>query len=784
MIRHIHWPLAVVCIAMAAAQAWAQVDANDQTEKAMKDAAAKVAPSVVRIETSGGQDMIVWTDRATGAPIRKVVGPTTGLVVDADGYIITSSFNFINKPTAIFVTVHGKGRSVAKVVATDASRMLTLLKVDLNGLQAPEAYPKKEIEVGLWSLAFGRTLNPNVDQAPSISAGIISAVGRIWGKAVQTDAKVSPNNYGGPLVGIDGRVMGVLVPASPQSEGEQAGIEWYDSGIGFAIPLEDINRVLPKLKAGTADKPVNLRGGVFGIQVQPNQYLAPPVISQVGPESAAEKAGIKDGDLVVSVNGKPLFTMAQFLHVIKPLYEGDAISMKVKRGDKEIDIPKVVLQGIQTAIEPGFLGILPMRDDPAEGLEIRYVYPDSPAAKAGLKFGDRIMKVGPASGKELIAFAGRDRFLAIMSQYSVNTDMKLEVKRKDGGKTDTITARLVAFTEDVPEELPKESTKKKALEKPKNPELKKGPIKVDPKKGPPMKDEPSPDKTKKVEGKKEEEKNEEEKKEAKKDEIKKIEIKKIEIKKDDDKKDIIKKVEIKKDEAKKDDEKKDEAKNDEAKKEEAKKEKVETGLLKRSNPALGHKYWVYVPSTYDPNVAHALVVWLHPAGREGRDADDMVNIWEDFCEYYNLIMLGPISENKNGWVPTESEGVISDINAVLGEYTIDKQRVIVHGSGIGGQMAYYLGFNARDQVRGVATVGAVLASQPKDLTPNQRLQFYIAAGQKDPILKDIMESKPKLTERKYSVVLRVINEKGKEYLNESPDAFREMLRWLDSLDRN
>ena len=69
-------------------------------------------------------------------------------------YVITSSFNFdSNKPTAIFVTVPGKGRSVAKVVATDESRMVTLLKVDLKGLEVPRSLPKKEIEVGLWSLA-------------------------------------------------------------------------------------------------------------------------------------------------------------------------------------------------------------------------------------------------------------------------------------------------------------------------------------------------------------------------------------------------------------------------------------------------------------------------------------------------------------------------------------------------------------------------------------------------------------------------------------------------------
>ncbi len=253
----------VLAMLFAVSAVRAQPDPNEETESAMKAAIAQVAPSVVRIETSGGQDIIVWTDPSSGAPIRKVVGPTTGLVVDADGYIISSSFNFANKPTAIFVTVPGKGRSVAKVVAVDQSRMLTLLKADdLKGLTVPKAFPKKEIEVGQWSLAIGRTLNPNVEQMPSVSAGIVSAVGRIWGRAVQTDAKVSPNNYGGPLVALDGRVMGVLVPASPQGEGDNAGIEWYDSGIGFAIPLDDINRVLAKLKAGTSDKQVTLRRAV------------------------------------------------------------------------------------------------------------------------------------------------------------------------------------------------------------------------------------------------------------------------------------------------------------------------------------------------------------------------------------------------------------------------------------------------------------------------------------------------------------------------------------------
>src|SRR5690606_17319965 len=112
----------------------------------------------------------------------------------------------------------------------------------------PPAFPKKEVRIGLWSLALGRALDPDIADTPSISIGIISAIGRIWGKAIQTDAKVSPTNYGGPLLSIDGRVFGVLVPASPQGDGETAGVEWYDSGIGFAVPLEDIFAVLPRLK--------------------------------------------------------------------------------------------------------------------------------------------------------------------------------------------------------------------------------------------------------------------------------------------------------------------------------------------------------------------------------------------------------------------------------------------------------------------------------------------------------------------------------------------------------
>src|SRR6202011_2289759 len=160
------------------------------------------------------------------------------------------------------------------------------------------ATPKKEIQVGRWSLALGRAWAA-LDGPPSISTGIVSALGRIYGKAIQTDAKVSPVNYGGPLVDLHGRVMGVLVPASPRGQDETAGVEWYDSGIGFAIPLEDINAVLPRLKQSK-----DLRKGLLGIYLQSTDiYGAVPTIASVGPDSSVLKAGIKAGDGVTEIGG-------------------------------------------------------------------------------------------------------------------------------------------------------------------------------------------------------------------------------------------------------------------------------------------------------------------------------------------------------------------------------------------------------------------------------------------------------------------------------------------------
>jgi S1-C subfamily serine protease/predicted esterase len=697
-------------------------DLEGLQEQAIKAAVAKVAPTVVAIETQGGTDVIIAGPQ--GQRIRKGSGPTTGLIVSADGYVITSAFNFANKPTSILVAVPGKKeRYVSKVVATDHVRMLTLLQLlNFNEKNAPipVAFPKNEVKVGMTALAIGRTLAVNVDDVPSVSQGIVSAIGRIWGRAVQTDAKVSPTNYGGPLIDLSGRVIGVLVPASPRAENETAGFEWYDSGIGFAMPLEDIYRVLSRMKAGK-----DLNKGLLGVAMKSNdQYDDAPVVGTVSPGSAAEGAGIKVNDHILEIDGKVVNNYAQVLHQLGSKYEGDSVSLKIQRDKETLEIKEAKLGSALAAFNQPFLGILPMRDDPEPGVEVRYVFPRSPAAEAGIKEGDRLTKIGPNEAT-LRPFPGRAELANTIGALRPGTQVVIELHAKGAKEAKKVTLRLGDYMDGIPEDLPVKASFEKALQ-PKKPVGGPGPMPKDKKED---KDKPKEDKDKPKEDAK--------------------------------------------------DEKKDE------KKEDKEKEKPTTGLFDRMNAARDRTYWVYVPENYDPNISYGIVLWLHPVNKgKKRDIEGIKRKWDDYCDDNKLILIAPVSENDTGWVANEMEFVNETIRTVSSSYTIDRRRIVAHGMGVGGQMAFYMGFAARDQVRGVATVGAVLTANPRERLANQPLSFFIAVGEKDPILEAVKESESKLKEYRYPVLMRQLKEKGHEYFDlDTEKTLKELVRWIDSLDR-
>jgi S1-C subfamily serine protease/predicted esterase len=433
-------------------------------EEAMKAAVARVAPATVQIETAAGRDIVA--SRAGEEHMRKGTGPTTGLIVSSDGYIISSAFNFADKPSAVFVAVPGRsGRQVAQVVANDHTRMLTLLKIDASGLPVPEVAPKNDMQVGQSVAALGRTW-VGADDMPSVSLGIVSAMGRIWGKAIQTDAKISPVNYGGPLIDLYGRVLGILVPASPNAQDETAGVEWYDSGIGFAIPLEDIMRVLPRLKAGH-----DLGRGLLGfVAKNPDIYGAPPAIGSILPHSTADQAGLKSGDVFTEINGRQVTRQAQVMHELGKLYEGDTISVKVRRANQLLSFENLKLSGAILSFPQSFLGILPMRDDNQKGVEVRYVFPDSPAQAAGLKPQDRLVGIAGASSTRFRFIASRDDLAEILGRALPGTPARLQVQHPDG-KIVILDVKLAEMPGIIPDKVPAQASKTHALNQPKPPAM-------------------------------------------------------------------------------------------------------------------------------------------------------------------------------------------------------------------------------------------------------------------------------------------------------------------------
>jgi serine protease Do len=719
MKRYAYLLLIIPIMPFTPAASLAAEDLDELQEKAIKTAVRKIAPCVVQIETQGGTELVPTGQRMPFAPagIRLGTGPTTGLIVHADGYVISSAFNFANKPNSILVAVPGhKERYVAEIIANDQTRMLTLLKlIGVNGkLPLPIAVPKSEMRIGQTALAVGRTLVGPSRPMPSVSVGILSALNRIWGKAIQTDAKVSPTNYGGPLIDLSGRVLGVLVPASPRAEGETAGFEWYDSGIGFAIPLEDINRVLPQMLKGTAKEVVTLKRGLLGITLQQKQgqdeYSAPVILAAVSPASAAEKCGLKPGDIIKAIDGKAIENQAQLRQILGPKYEGETVTLKIQRGKEEIQLA-VKLEGAVASYPQPFLGILPMRDDPEPGVEVRFVYPDSPADKAGIKVGDRIMRIGrevPGAPLHLQPIAGRDQMMDLLDATVPGLELSFEVKRGDGKKTETLKIKLDQVPDLVPSkaQLPQKASVKKALIQPKGV----GPADL--------------------------------RKQGNSNPPRKQGL--------DDK-------------------------------------KAETGFLKRTTAAADHTYWIYVPENYDPNIAHAVLVWLHPPGKnKEKDFDNFWQSWQFPCEDYHIILVCPKAESERGsWTQSEAEFVQEAVRTVSDAYTVDRRRIIAHGMDQGGEMAFALGFRSRGLFRGVATTGAALSGNPRDKVPNQPLSFFLVVGDKDPLRDAVKETKTKLIEKKYPVIYREIPNLGRQYIDGrlGIDTLEELARWIDSLDR-
>jgi serine protease Do len=286
-------------------------------------ALARIRPCVVTIESFGG---ITATEGVIGGIRQQGEGNTTGLIISPDGLVVTSLFNFNRSPRIITVILADGQRKMATILGRDLSRNLCLLQLqDVANLPTPEWVPQNEIEVGQYAVSLGVGYG---DTRPAVAVGIISATNRIGGRAIQTDANISPANYGGPLVDIEGRVFGVCVPLSPGGLSSSAGVEWYDSGIGFAISLHGMGWWIDRMKAGDDIFP-----GIIGVTVIDNPNGPGLQVVRAIEGSAAAQADLRKDDVLLEVDQQPLKTQADLMNIVKRLTSGHQLTLKVQRGD-------------------------------------------------------------------------------------------------------------------------------------------------------------------------------------------------------------------------------------------------------------------------------------------------------------------------------------------------------------------------------------------------------------------------------------------------------------------
>lgn len=378
-------------IAVLAHAAICHETVGDELGVAVRSSIESVADSIVRIRTigsSGGDELVVSS---------KV---TTGVIVSERGEVVTSSFGFGGQPATILVEDSKGDRVAARIVATDHLRKLVLLQCEEGQFQPARFAQTRWPAIGAYSIAAGR-LYPG--PSPAASVGVISAIRRIHGIAIQTDAKVSPVNYGGPLLDLTGAVTGILVPLSPRDTGEgiNAGVEWYDSGIGFAIPAVDVLETIALLRSG--EDRIN---GRLGVAFSTENPLAETfAISAVHPSSPADQVGLKKGDIILSANDIPCGRFGILQSVIKSSYANNTIKLEIQRGDKQTSVELRLAEKLEK-LSQAFLGLVPVRRSTADGQPAIscVVLPDTPLASTGAPSRILITKWNGKAVKSLAAF--------------------------------------------------------------------------------------------------------------------------------------------------------------------------------------------------------------------------------------------------------------------------------------------------------------------------------------------------------------------------------------------
>jgi serine protease Do len=377
-------------------------------------------------------------------------GGGSGVMISDDGYCLTNH-HVAGQQNSTKVTLFSGKQYPAKLVCTDSIGDLTLFKIEPGDEKFPfiQLGDSDKLEMGQYVIAcgnpFGITMRDTDSKMyPTITLGIVSAVHRnqqTYFDCVQTDAAVNPGNSGGPLVTLDGKLVGINGRIATRY------MNRVNSGVGYAIPSNQIRNFLPKMMKGGEGGKIH-HGMVAGLQiVDQNTQGDGARVGAVRSGTTADAAGFKKDDLIVGVNGYRIFNRERYLGALGTYPERTEVTVRVKRDGESVDL-KVELdryntmEGLGLGLPPrpapvrprgsGYLGAYV--EETKDGVKVMDVRPDSPGDRAGLQTGDLILEV---NGKPI---GGRDDLLQRLWRNRPGAKVRLTLKRD--GKDVEVEATL------------------------------------------------------------------------------------------------------------------------------------------------------------------------------------------------------------------------------------------------------------------------------------------------------------------------------------------------------
>ncbi len=317
-----------------------------------QDLVQQVRPAIVQVLTAGYAPV----DGDTPGVVASQHGTGSGVILDRDGYIVTNAHVVegarkvqvllaanMEESDLSELALNPRGKTVpAQIVGIDTDTDLAVLKVEQKNLPFLELGDSYRLHQGQLVLAFGNPLGLE----NSVTMGVVSSVARQIRSEdpmvyIQTDAPINPGNSGGALVGTDGKVVGINSFILTQSGGSE--------GLGFAIPSNIVRNIYTQLK-----KDGHVHRGQIGLEVQtvtptmaaglrlPRDWGI--IVSDVTPDGTADEAGLKVGDLILSIDGKIVENARRFDVTVYQHALGDVVSLEIQRGDKKLTLPVTVTE--------------------------------------------------------------------------------------------------------------------------------------------------------------------------------------------------------------------------------------------------------------------------------------------------------------------------------------------------------------------------------------------------------------------------------------------------------